>query len=684
MKSVLIPTLVTAIGTLVIELITLHVWVGVFTGGFLGDYMLLETGQRIGLVVVMSLYALGATSIFLPIAVLLLRLFRHLPAERAPWIACVLWLLALTVISVVKMRVGDFIGDAFDLDLIKGLGGGSYWGAAEFVLAWFWKEALVTTLILIALIVLAVKLTKLLRRSDLSDTRLGRLSRPVVRTAAILTVVFMLLNICLLGSYWPAVSWAAGRSSIGEATRFLVSKATDVDGDGFGAFDTPADQAPFDASFYPGAPDTPDDGVDSDGLLGDLRRADVRPEFLARAARHRSYPRLEVTTPRNVVLVFLESFRHDLLGSRANGREVTPFMSQLIASGEALNVDPAWATISFTRPSILHSFWGGYTRGAKTLYHDLHDDNGYWCGAASGQDETFGNIEEEADFVRYEFFEDSTVDGPQYVMGGQRPVNRVLLSIDRFLAARPKEQPFFLYVNFQDCHFPYNVRNPELIWEDLPVYTSLKRDNAEMLRRFFQHQAANVDRGIKELAERLRRQGVWDDTILVLVGDHGESIYEDGVLGHGLRLTDTQSRIACLFVHPTTNVPAPFVHRDLRHLLHGMLTVKEPVASPRVELDPERRVLQIVGEIYQPKQLGHVDASGRRVIYDFGRGQCLDQQSGLSCVLDSPEPAHVELSTRVKDLVRHWELERWIAAASPEEVDAWQRASDHRSQGSTR
>ena len=606
-----VAILVTTIGTLLIELFTLYAWASVFTGSWLGDYVLTGLFERVGLVALLTVYALAASGLVIGIAAPLFRLvFRASPA-RAVWTASFLWLIGLIVVSFVKMRVGEYLGAAFDLDLVEGFGQGSIGAALQYAVMWFWAEALISTIVFVVLLIVAVKTTKWLRNADLSETRVGRLPSRVARIAVIGAVLFTLLDIMVFGTFWPSVSWAAGRSTIGASTKIVVTKLTDVDGDGVSAFSAPPDKAPFDASRHPYAIDTPDDGIDSNGWIGDLRREDLPPDLMARVDSRAHYPPVQFKQRRNVIFISLESFRAGLVGSSANGREITPFMSKLIADGEALEVGPAWATSSFTAPALTQTFWGGLARHGPTMFADFHDDNGYWFGVASGQEEDMADMALESDYYKADFFEDCHDDDPKFVLGGERSGDRVMLSIDHFLESRPKDKPFFLYVNLQDCHFPYTIANPSIIWDDLPAYTSLARSNAPMLRRFFQNQAANVDRQIRALSERLKAQGVWEETILVLVADHGESIYEDGVLGHGLRLTDTQTKVTCLFVHPTTDVPAPYVHVDLRGTLRHMLTVEEPTANPKVAIDADRRVLQMVGDYQSPRRLCHVDDGPR-------------------------------------------------------------------------
>jgi sulfatase-like protein len=646
-------------GTFILELALLAFVERVFTGGWLGDYVLSNPGERLGLTAVLALYALAGPGLLLAIGIPALRLVR-IRGDRAAWIISLTWLLLVALFVCLEMRIASFVKNALDLDLVRRLGGGTVFGAVEYVLTWFWLEMLLGLLALVAAIWLCRVLYLHLRTKDFSGSRLGRVPRVWARVAVTLALIFVAANATVLGRSWPTVTWAVSRSFVGTCFHEAIARASDLDGDGVGAFDLPPDQEPFDATRHPFSADTPDDGVDGNGLLGDLKTADIPPALRAATDRRRSYAPIRLASNRNVVLAFLESFRWDLVGAVENERPVTPVLSKLIADGEALHVEGAWACIGYTAPSIRQSFWGGHVRRGTTLVHDLRDDNGYYCGTASGQDESWDTLDTDTALDSCDFYEDPRQDDQQYVSGGIRAIDRVLLSIDRFLDARERDRPFFLYLNLQDCHFPYGNAAENILYDDLPNSPSLGRANAHVLRRLHANQAANVDRGIGALRDRLVREGSWKNTILVLISDHGESIYHDDVLGHGLRLTDHQTKVACIIVHPTVDVVEPLAHVDLRGLIRGMLSAPEPARAPVVRKDPESRLLQVIGSVRRPRRIAHVDAEGRRVIYDLERGLCIDQTSGTTCPLTSSNEEHANLVSRVHDLIRHWEYERWM------------------------
>ena len=62
-----------------------------------------------------------------------------------------------------------------------------------------------------------------------------------------------------------------------------------------------------------------------------------------------------------------------------------------------------------------------------------------------------------------------------------------------------------------------------------------------------------------ELIGRLKKLGVWDKTVLVVSGDHGEELFEDGFLGHGHIIKSIQYRTFFVTSRPGYGSTAPSV-----------------------------------------------------------------------------------------------------------------------------
>ncbi|WP_101297714.1 sulfatase [Halegenticoccus soli] len=113
------------------------------------------------------------------------------------------------------------------------------------------------------------------------------------------------------------------------------------------------------------------------------------------------------------------------------------------------------------------------------------------------------------------------------------------------------EPPFFLFANFIEPHLPYSPPRPEAerflpdgwSYEDATSLPQAPREydaglfdltdeEFEALRGLYRAEIAYLDRRIGDLRRALVEAGEWDDTVFVVVGDHGENVGDHGFLGH--------------------------------------------------------------------------------------------------------------------------------------------------------
>lgn len=112
--------------------------------------------------------------------------------------------------------------------------------------------------------------------------------------------------------------------------------------------------------------------------------------------------------------------------------------------------------------------------------------------------------------------------------------------------------PWFSTVFFSTAHFPYAVpfpffkrftdpeyggpfffqKNPEITGNEI-----LTEENIAQTRGLYSGALAAIDAGIGGIFATLKKRGQWENTIVVVTGDHGEDLYEFGRLqGHGEHL----------------------------------------------------------------------------------------------------------------------------------------------------
>jgi arylsulfatase A-like enzyme len=116
--------------------------------------------------------------------------------------------------------------------------------------------------------------------------------------------------------------------------------------------------------------------------------------------------------------------------------------------------------------------------------------------------------------------------------------------------ADEKSRPFFLYLHYMDPHDPYFVHpyNGEAVAR---VHTPRPDPGqAERLMRLYDGEVSYLDDHLGRLIELLKRQGVYDSSLIVLTSDHGEEFYEHGGWWHGVTLYEEQIHVPLIVKLP--------------------------------------------------------------------------------------------------------------------------------------
>lgn len=406
------------------------------------------------------------------------------------------------------------------------------------------------------------------------------------------------------------------RKPSGKFLGAIAERASDIDRDGFGAIARLNDPDPFNANVFPYAVEIPGNGVDENGVGGDL--AAGVPQY-----REAGQMAAKWAFRPNIILIVLESFRADVLGTIHNGRPVTPTLNELAAKG--ISSQLAFSHNGYTAQSRYHIFSGSLAglRGGTTLIDDFQA-NGYEVAYFSGQDESFGGEEFAIGFeranVRYDARSEPHRRYSTFSTAGSLavPHNVVTEHVDRFLAARSREKPLLLYVNFHDTHFPYHHDGIEPLVSNAALERrDISPQRRDALRETYLNTVANVDRAVAAVLSSARH-ALGQNPAVIITADHGESLYEEGFLGHGYALNDVQTRIPLIVSGLPLRLVEPVGQAEVRDSLRAALAeTPDPNESPLLLRDDGKLVFQYLGTIRRPRQIGFVAGDGSRTIYDF-------------------------------------------------------------------
>jgi len=317
----------------------------------------------------------------------------------------------------------------------------------------------------------------------------------------------------------------------------------------------------------------------------------------------------------NVVLYLVCSLRPDHTSLHSYHRETTPFLKKLGASSvvfEDCQAQAPWTKGSV--PSLLtslHSYTLGLMhdsdtipKGAVTMAQRLRAA-GYvtasfvtnpFAGRVTGLDRGFDYVMEYPVIHRQRTEEaDRGTDSAA--------LNRVIFP----WLERHRHEPFFLYAHATDPHAPYRppaefearFANPAETPQFDRDYARLRdqrqygggatvsRANClakgvnpdRFIRRAsdrYDGEIAHNDRSIELLVEKLRQLGLLDQTLLVVVSDHGEEFQEHGWTAHGHSLYQELTHALFLLWNPKL-LPTPRRVIEPVQLLDLMPTVLELV-----------------------------------------------------------------------------------------------------------
>ncbi len=342
--------------------------------------------------------------------------------------------------------------------------------------------------------------------------------------------------------------------------------------------------------------------------------------------------------PPNLFIFVLESARADILNRRVNGITVAPFLNKLAAHGSLF--PRAYSHAGFTGPSLGAIFTGaqpGYTSPQHSLFAILKRW-GYQVDVLSANGDAAMGIADATGMRAYSdhFFDaSSAIDDRVYpskvstsLQLSDRRLSRQLIHV---LAETDSQKPLFIYFNVQAGHFPYYNRFMEKIITQTPLQRSeIRPDRRSELESTYYNAMANADRFVQNAVTTLQQTGFLRKGLIVVIGDHGESLFRDGFLGHGFALNDDQTKIPLVVNSPGLATTAPIGETDVPGLILRQLS--EQSGTPRKWEGHSDGVLQFVGNFEHPSQIGLVQEGGRRILIDLKARKIFlsDRQQWLS------------------------------------------------------
>ena len=288
-------------------------------------------------------------------------------------------------------------------------------------------------------------------------------------------------------------------------------------------------------------------------------------------------------TKPNVILIVIDTCRVDRLGCYGYSRKTTPRIDALAKN--SLIFSSAYATDSWTLPSHASLFTGLYPSQADatsetgqlpsfntTISEVLKSSHYYtsafvcnsWISIERGFNQGFDEF--------HEMWRESNLINipPQPGRSDKATTKRV---IDWLETHKKNQNPFYLFLNFNCVHMPYQPPEPYLstfldtrngynkeeikrlqtisgLWGYLAGQFKLSKRDLDIMNDLYDGEVAFADYCIGQILNTLKDLDLFENTIVIITSDHGENLGEHGLIDHLLSMHETTLHIPLLIHYP--------------------------------------------------------------------------------------------------------------------------------------
>jgi arylsulfatase A-like enzyme len=274
----------------------------------------------------------------------------------------------------------------------------------------------------------------------------------------------------------------------------------------------------------------------------------------------------------NVLLVTVDTLRPDRLGTYGHNRIETPNIDRLAAEGalfETALTDTPWTTPSMS--SVMTGTYATHHGFKSPNANRLAQENvtlaevlaeaGYTTAAVIGSfmldsifqlDQGFAHYDDafttpiwskpghEFEHIESEFFEAPDRQRMFFiskVLNDSRREDSEVTEVALAWLAKQRAEPFFLWAHYFGPHEKPDGRVDE---------------NRSVRRRIrsYHTDIQNTDREVGRLLAGFAEAGLDGNTVVVFHADHGESLGEQGLIGHGQLLNDATMRVPLILRYP--------------------------------------------------------------------------------------------------------------------------------------
>jgi len=267
----------------------------------------------------------------------------------------------------------------------------------------------------------------------------------------------------------------------------------------------------------------------------------------------------------NVLLISIDTCRADYLSCYGYSRKTTPNIDAVASEGILFEnvITPAPVTLpahsslmTGTIPpnhKVLDNM--NYCLGKSNItLAEILKDNSFSTGAfisAFVLDSQFGLNQ------GFDTYDDAIESDPHTISYSERKGDKTNRVAIKWLEEHKSER-FFMFVHYFDPHFSYDPPEPFA---------------SEFRRNLYAGEVAYADHCIGELLRRLKELELYDSTLIIITGDHGEMLGEHGEQAHSYFVYQSAIKVPLIFRLPGQTKP-----QRVKHIV-GIIDIVPTVCS---------------------------------------------------------------------------------------------------------
>ncbi|MEH6946202.1 LTA synthase family protein [Bacillus sp. JJ634] len=226
---------------------------------------------------------------------------------------------------------------------------------------------------------------------------------------------------------------------------------------------------------------------------------------------------------KNVIMISLESLQSFVINEKVNGKEITPFLNQFIKesyyfdnfyhqTGQGKTSDSEFIIENSLYPLGRGAVFFTNAQNEYKAMPEILTEQGYFTASLHANHRSFWNRDIMYDALGYQHFYDSDA----YKTTEENSVNWGLKDKEFFSQSinhlKEMQEPYYAKFITLTNHFPFTLNEED---QTIDQYDS----SSNTLNRYFPT-VRYMDEAVEQFIHDLKREGLYDNSIIVLYGDH--------------------------------------------------------------------------------------------------------------------------------------------------------------------